>query len=179
MKKTIAILMLGMLPALALAGGDHAGGHDMHSGRGMEQMESDSHHMERMAQHGHEAEAAAGRPGDPAKVNRTIEVIMHDTMRFDPSELVFKAGDTVRFLARNEGKIRHEMVVGTVDELKAHAEMMRKMPGMKHEEPNMISLAPGESGQLVWQFDKAGAFDFACLVPGHLEAGMTGKIVVE
>ena len=71
------------------------------------------------------------------------------------------------------------MVIGTVSELKEHAEMMRKMPGMTHEESNMISLDPGESGELVWQFANTGSFDFACLVPGHLEAGMTGKIKVE
>lgn len=173
MKKTIAMLMLGVLPAVALASGDHAGGHDM------EPMEHSSHDMHGMSQHDHEAEADAGRPGDPASVSRTIEVSMNDTMRFDPAEMKFRAGDTVRFVVRNEGRIRHEMVIGSVDELKEHAEMMRKMPGMQHAEANMISLAPGESGELVWQFNNAGAFDFACLVPGHLEAGMTGKIAVE
>jgi uncharacterized cupredoxin-like copper-binding protein len=172
MKKTIVMLMFGVLPAVALASGDHTGGHDM------EPMERSSHDMHGMSQHVHEAEADAGRPGDPAKVNRTIEVSMNDTMRFDPAEMKFKAGETVRFVVRNEGKIRHEMVIGTVEELKEHAEMMRKMPGMQHAEPNMISLAPGESGDLVWRFDDAGAFDFACLVPGHLEAGMMGSIQV-
>ena len=42
---------------------------------------------------------------------------MNDTMRFDPAEMKFKTGETVRFVVRNEGKIRHEMVIGTVDEL--------------------------------------------------------------
>ena len=169
MKKTISILILGVLPAMALAGGDHAGGHDM------QRME----HGHRDGPSADAHEAAAGRPGDPAKVDRTIAVSMYDTMRFDPEKMIFKAGETVRFVVRNEGKIRHEMVIGSVEELKEHAEMMRKMPGMQHAEPNMISLAPGERGDLVWQFENAGAIDFACLVPGHLEAGMTGKIVVE
>lgn len=175
MKKTISILILGVLPAMALAGGDQAGGHDMHSGHDMQRMEHG--HMDGASADAHEA--AAGQPGDPAKVDRTIAVSMNDTMRFDPEKMIFNAGETVRFVVRNEGKIRHEMVIGSVEELKEHAEMMRKMPGMQHAEPNMISLAPGESGDLVWQFDNAGAFDFACLVPGHLEAGMTGKIAVE
>jgi len=179
MKKMIAMLMFGALPAVALAGGDHAGGHDLHSGHDMAQMEQGSHDMHGMSQHDHETEASAGRPGDPDKVASTIEVSMNDTMRFDPAEMKFRAGDTVRFVVRNAGKIRHEMVIGTVEELQEHAEMMRKMPGMQHAEANMISLAPGESGELVWQFDNVGAFDFACLVPGHLEAGMTGKIAVE
>lgn len=177
MNKTISILILGILPTVALASGDHTGGHDMHSGHDMEQMEHDSHSMHGMSEHAHED--AAGRPGDPAQVSQTIEVAMNDTMRFNPAEMQFKAGDTVRFVVRNDGKIRHEMVIGSVEELQEHAKMMRKMPDMQHAEANMISLAPGERGELVWQFDKAGAFDFACLVPGHMEAGMTGNIEVE
>lgn len=175
MKKTISMLILGALPALALASENHAGGHNRHSAHDMQRME-----------HGHgdgasadTHEAAAGRPGDPARVERTIKVSMNDTMRFDPEKMVFKAGETIRFVVRNTGNIQHEMVIGSMEELKEHAEMMRKMPGMQHADPNMISLAPGESGDLVWQFSNAGSFDFACLVPGHLEAGMTGKIAVK
>ena len=99
-------------------------------------------------------------------------------MRFTPDQLKFKAGETVRFVVRNDGRIRHEMVIGSVDELKEHAAMMRTNPTMKHADSNMISLAPGEEGEIIWQFGNAGTFDFACLVPGHLEAGMTGKIEV-
>jgi len=57
--------------------------------------------------------------------------------------------------------------------------MMRKMPGMKHAEPNMITLNAGQTGGIVWQFDKAGEVDFACLIPGHMEAGMVGKVKVK
>ena len=71
------------------------------------------------------------------------------------------------------------MVIGSVDELQEHARMMRSSPGMQHDDANMISLAPGESTDLIWQFGDAGSFDFACLIPGHLEAGMTGKIRVQ
>ncbi len=161
MKKMLSILILGALPALALAGGDHAGGHDMSS------MSKETH------------DAGAGRPGDPARVSRTIEVTMGDNMRFTPDRIEVKAGETVRFNVRNTGKLRHEMVIGTLAELKAHAAVMRAKPDMKHAEANMLSLDPGRRGAIVWQFDKAGTVDFACLVPGHLEAGMAGKIKVE
>ena len=57
--------------------------------------------------------------------------------------------------------------------------MMRKMPGMEHAEPNQVTLDPGQSGDLVWQFTKADAVDFACLVPGHFEAGMKGEVLVK
>jgi uncharacterized cupredoxin-like copper-binding protein len=103
---------------------------------------------------------------------------MDDTMRFTPSQIRVEPGETVRFFIKNVGKIPHEMVIGSLAELKVHAEQMRKMPGMKHSEPNMITLGAGQRGGLVWQFDKAGTVDFACLIPGHMEAGMLGKVTV-
>jgi uncharacterized cupredoxin-like copper-binding protein len=121
----------------------------------------------------------AGKPGDPAQVSRTIDITMDDTMRYTPSEINVKTGETIRFFIKNQGKMSHEMVIGSMDELKEHAEKMRKMPNMKHAEANMITLAPGQRGGLIWQFDKAGEVDFACLVPGHMEAGMSGKVDVE
>jgi len=103
---------------------------------------------------------------------------MSDNMRFTPSRINVKRGDTVKFIVRNDGQTKHEMVIGSMKELKEHADMMRKMPGMEHAEENMVSVDPGKTGELVWQFTRAGTFDFACLVPGHFEAGMKGKIVV-
>ncbi|MGK2914885.1 MAG: cupredoxin domain-containing protein [Porticoccaceae bacterium] len=172
MKKSLSILILSALPVLALASGDHAGSHDMRGDTA--QM---PHDMEGMSRGGHDG--AAGKSGDPAKVGRTIEVTMDDTMRFTPDALKVKGGETIRFAVKNAGKMPHEMVIGSTAELKEHAEMMRKMPGMQHAEPNMVTLDPGQRGDIIWQFDKAGAVDFACLVPGHYEAGMKGTVQVE
>jgi uncharacterized cupredoxin-like copper-binding protein len=122
--------------------------------------------------------AAIGNPGDPGRVTRTIEVEMSDDMRFRPASIKVKRGETIRFIARNTGKEKHEMVLGTIKELKEHAELMRKFPGMEHADPNQVTVDPGKTGELVWQFTKAGTFDFACLVPGHFEAGMVGKVRV-
>ena len=119
-----------------------------------------------------------GREGDPKKATRTIKVDMSDKMRFSPETLEPKRGDVVRFEAKNSGKIMHEMVLGTMKELKEHAELMRKHPGMEHDEPYMAHVAPGKTENIVWQFTKAGEFYFGCLVPGHFEAGMVGKIIV-
>ncbi|BAU49707.1 hypothetical protein SVA_3159 [Sulfurifustis variabilis] len=176
MRKTFAILLFGALPALAYGAGNHSGGHDMHGGHDMGQMKRDGHDMSGMSQMHN---TGAGRPGDPAKVSRTIEVTMDDNMRFTPNRIEVKAGETVRFFVRNTGKLQHEFVLGSMAELKEHAAMMRAMPDMKHAEPNMVTLAGGKLGGLVWQFDQAGTVDFACLLPGHLEAGMAGKIKVE
>ena len=119
-----------------------------------------------------------GKPGDPHKVTRTIEVEMSDAMRFRPDSIKVKRGETIRFLVRNTGKMKHEMVLGTIKELKEHAELMRKFPVMEHADPNQVSVDPGMTGELVWQFTRVGTFDFACLEPGHFEAGMVGKVQV-
>jgi len=123
-------------------------------------------------------DSAMGQPGDPAKVTRTIELTMDDTMRFTPDEFNVKPGETVRFFMKNTGKIAHEMVIGSAAEFKEHAAMMKKNPSMQHAEPNMITVNPGQKGGLVWQFPQTGTVDFACLIPGHMEAGMVGKIKV-
>ena len=119
-----------------------------------------------------------GREGDPKKVSRTVEVDMSDEMRFRPAELEVKLGETIRFRVRNSGKLMHEMVLGRMQDLKAHAEMMRKHPGMEHDEPYMAHVGPGKTESMVWQFTRAGDFHYGCLVPGHFEAGMLGKVKV-
>lgn len=123
--------------------------------------------------------AALGKPGDPAKVTRMVEVGMSDAMRFSPDRIEIKRGETIRFVVKNDGSLRHEMVLGTMHELKRHAELMRKHPEMEHDDPNAVAVDPGKTGELVWQFSRAGTFDFACLIPGHFEAGMIGKVVVK
>jgi uncharacterized cupredoxin-like copper-binding protein len=132
---------------------------------------------------GHSADGGhaqgVGVPGDPNKVSRTIQVLMSDDMKFTPATVSVKRGETIRFMVRNAGQIKHEMVIGSMAELKQHAELMRKMPGMEHADENQVTLAPGKSGELVWQFTKAGTVDFACLEPGHFEAGMMGKVSVK
>jgi len=122
---------------------------------------------------------AFGREGDPKKVTRTISVDMSDNMRYAPMEITVKRGETVRFVAKNAGKVMHEMVLGTLPELKNHLELMRKHPNMEHDEPHMAHVKPGGTAPMVWEFTKAGEFYYGCLMPGHFEAGMVGKIIVK
>ena len=138
----------------------------------------DKNHVKKEERQADGHAAALGKPGDPGKVTRDVEVEMNDTMRFLPDSIRVKRGETIRFLVRNTGKVKHEMVLGTIKELKKHAELMRKFPEMEHADPNQVVVEPGKTGELIWQFTKAGTFDFACLVPGHFEAGMVGKVRV-
>lgn len=127
----------------------------------------------------HEGHASAlGQPGDPKQVDRTVEISMSDAMRFSPASVSVQRNETVRFVLKNTGRLKHEMVLGTIEELKAHAALMRKFPGMEHADPNQASVEPGRTGELVWKFTQVGTFDFACLQAGHHEAGMNGRVVV-
>ena len=126
----------------------------------------------------HAPQMKFGRAADPAKAARVVSVEMNDTMRFTPAEITVRRGEVVRFEAVNKGAVMHEMVLGTSTELKEHAAMMAKHPGMEHDEPYMLHVAPGARGTMGWRFDKAGEFLYGCLVPGHFEAGMVGRVLV-
>lgn len=119
-----------------------------------------------------------GRAGDSAAVQRSVTLRMTDAMRFVPSHIEVREGETVRLRVQNHGRLRHEIVLGTPADLEAHAAMMRSHPGMAHDAPHMAHVAPGKTGDVVWQFNRPGNFDFACLIEGHYQAGMTGTITV-
>jgi uncharacterized cupredoxin-like copper-binding protein len=127
---------------------------------------------------GHAHAAVAGTPGDAARATRTIDIDMTDDMRFSPVSIHVKRGETVRFRVTNRGRLTHEMVIGSPRELREHAAQMRKSPGMTHAEPNQATAEAGATRELVWTFSQAGSIGFACLQPGHYEAGMRGTVVV-
>lgn len=153
LKNLSLLVFLSIASFAAQASGKHGGGH-AHDG------------------------SSIGEPGLADKVSRTVTIDMQDTMRFVPATLRVKQGETIRLLVRNTGAVAHELVLGNIKDLKAHAKAMQKFPDMEHAEPNMLSLAPGAQGELLWHFTSAMTVDFACLRPGHYEAGMKGKIDV-
>ncbi|MDP3420868.1 MAG: cupredoxin family protein [Thiobacillus sp.] len=123
-------------------------------------------------------QTAWGIAGKPAQVSRTVTIDMTDAMRFTPDALTVQEGETVRFAVKNRGRMLHEMVIGTPAELAKHAAMMAKFPNMEHDEPYMVHVDPGKTGEIVWHFNRAGSFEFACLIAGHYEAGMRGTLTV-
>ncbi|MBI3524762.1 MAG: cupredoxin family protein [Betaproteobacteria bacterium] len=158
MQRTLNPLMAALAAALILnsafasASGTHAGDHD---------------------------DAAIGEPGIASEVTRTVTVDMADTMRFTPANVAANQGETIRFVLKNTGRIKHEFVLGSTKELKEHAELMKKFPEMEHSDPNMVTLAPGQTGEVIWKFSKPGKVNFACLQPGHYDAGMKGQVMVK
>ncbi len=157
MQKTLQTLLVSAAFAFAvpaaIAGGKHAGDHN-------------------------DEWAKVGRPGEPRKAARTVEIGAYDTMRFNHAHFTVMQGETIRIVLRNVGQLPHELVLGDEKSLREHAELMRKNPEMEHADPNQVGVAPGKKGELVWQFSKAGTVHFACLHPGHYEAGMRGRITV-
>ena len=137
--------------AAAFASGNHAGGHD---------------------------ESPIGKPGLSTKIQRTITIEMSDNMRYSPENVMVNKGETIRFVVKNVGQVRHELSLGTPEELAEHLEQMKKHPEMEHDEPSKITLDPGKHGEIVWHFTQPGEVHFACLMPGHYEAGMKGKVTV-
>ncbi|AKJ29428.1 cupredoxin domain-containing protein [Caldimonas brevitalea] len=161
-----ATLALMLATTGAWAGGNHAGGH------------SGDQALKHAHAAGEKAQKDWGIAGDPKAVQRTIEIKMTDDMRFTPSQLRVRQGETVKFVIRNAGQLKHEMVIGTKRELDEHAASMAKFPEMEHEEPDEVHVDPGQTGELIWTFNRPGEFDFACLIAGHYQAGMVGKIKV-
>lgn len=128
-------------------------------------------------QHGPKAESY-GEAGIASKTTRTIQINASDDMRFSAADLKIRKGETIRLVITNVGKVRHEFSLGTEKELIEHYEQMKKFPDMVHEEPNKVTIDPGQKGEVIWKFTNAGVVHFACLHPGHYEAGMKGQIKV-
>lgn len=155
MKRTILVLALTLAPLSALAAGTHGGGHD--------------------------ETFAIGVPAR-TEAGRVIEIAMRElddgSMVFSPSSLEMTEGETVRLVVTNEGEMVHEFVMDTPAQIEEHKELMARFPEMEHDEPNALRLEPGAQGEIAWTFTQTGSFEFACLLPGHYDAGMAGPLTV-
>lgn len=150
--KLMALLAM-LAPGIALASSEHGSSHG-------------------------DDESGIGVPGEAINVGRTIVIEMSDDMRYTPAHIAVMQGETVRLFITNQGSVRHELSLGSEQELQEHLELMRKYPDMVHDEPSKVTLEPGQQGNILWKFTKVGAVSFACLMPGHYEAGMRGAIKV-
>lgn len=117
------------------------------------------------------------RDAAPAPAARNVAIEMNE-MGCSPAEVTAAPGDTIRFTARNPTKVARDLAVGPVEELKAHAEMVRKFPGMQGGKGSRVSVKPGRSADLAWKATRAGRFVIACAPPGHFDASGAGQIVV-
>jgi uncharacterized cupredoxin-like copper-binding protein len=201
--QTIAISLIALtLTGNAFAGGKHDGDHanenstatkastntctPEHEAMGhckMEQAEGEGNHADGEEGHGDHAhmESAVGKPAEASEATKTVEVSLLDEMKFEFAELPdIQDGDIVKFVVTNKGKLAHEFSIGDEKEQEAHRKMMQQMPDMKHADGNTVTVQPGESKELTWQFSGANQqVVFACNVPGHFEAGMHHEIDIK
>ncbi len=125
---------------------------------------------------------SAGVPGNPKRPTRVVEVVMLDDdgkMEFVPNRINVKKGEQIRFIIRNKGALKHEFMLASVTDNNKHAELMKKYPDMEHDDPNAKTVDPGKTAEILWRFTKDGTFEYACLIPGHREAGMRGTVSVK
>ena len=179
------------IPGATLAASHDHGGHAGHGGKSEHHGSADD--MDTMMRDMHSGlsdTSAFGGPGQASKVTRTVTVEAADIM-FDTDELSFKVGETVRFVVANTGELPHEFTIGDATYQQEARRMMAHMAGMgtdmsspehaaQHAAAgNTVTVDPGETAEVIWTFSEAGDFEFACNIPGHSEAGMKGRIVVE
>lgn len=152
----LAALLVAMAPAMAIAGPGAPG-------------------------HTHQT-FSAGEPGNPTKPSRVVKITLQENdgkMLFVPDRVEVRKGEQIKFVLRNDGELKHEFMLATVAENDKHAVLMQKYPDMEHDDPNGKSLETKKAAELIWKFTKAGEFEFACLIPGHRESGMHGKVIVK
>jgi uncharacterized cupredoxin-like copper-binding protein len=132
--------------------------------------------------HENHSRYSAGEPGDANKPARTITVKMREEgkrMMFEPPRIEVRKGEQIRFVLQNEGDETHEFVLATTEENRKHAQLMKKYPEMAHDDPNARRVPEYLDDELLWRFTKRGEFEYACLISGHYEKGMFGKVIVK
>jgi len=181
MKKPMIIITTISAISLMYAGGNHnhSHGHEASSVKNSGVIQDESKLHAGHNNHTHQT-SPAGKPANTKAANKIIYVDLVDAMRFEfESEPALEVGDIVRFVVTNKGQIPHEFSVGTDEEHEAHRKMMLEMPNMIHKDGNTITVRPGKTKELTWQFSGYSPVMFACNIPGHFEAGMYHKATIQ
>lgn len=144
--------------------------------------EMSSEHMEMDDEH--DQSFAFGQPGEPSAADRTVnvETVEDGGFHYEPAAIEVTTGETVTFRVRNVGEAIHEFVIGDEDTQQEHEAEMQAMASedgmMMHDDPNAVSLQPGETKDVTWTFTGAGTLLYGCHEPGHYDAGMRGDLMV-
>ena len=141
-----------------------------------------------------------GEKGKLSEVNRTIEIKMYDNY-FEPSKIIVKKGETIKFFVSNYGELVHEFNIATKEmhikhqpemmkmveheilladriDKKKMKEMAKKDHSMAHSHSNSVLLEPNEIDEIIWKFSTTANLEAACNVPGHYEIGMVANIKI-
>ncbi|HEX2185036.1 MAG TPA: plastocyanin/azurin family copper-binding protein, partial [Chloroflexota bacterium] len=107
------------------------------------------------------AGANAGENGQEAG-GPSITVIGLDTMKFSPETITVKAGEPIKIVFKNGGFIPHDLITENGD-----------------RNARLANIGGGRQASGTFLAAEPGTYPFVCIQPGHKEAGMVGKIVVE
>jgi len=186
---TVFVFSIALAAQTALAGGDR---HERPNAPVQSNEES-------MGFHDHPFDF--GEPGNISEATRTIRVVAED-IHFAPRQLSLRASETVLFEIANNGKLLHEFSIGTPEAHESHRARIAMMLALgliqtnrinydrvetgqapadeaePHYDPTSVFVEPNDTRWVAWKFTKALELEFACNIPGHYEAGMKGKIVV-
>lgn len=167
MRKLLAVLAVVGLTVAACGGDDagHGGGHDMGDA----------------PQEDHGMSGDLGALGSAAMADdadRTIEVLTLDSLEFDPESIEIKVGETITFRITNDSSARHDFYLGGEEAQEQHAKDMMGSNAMVHDEPNTVTVEPGETKEVTWTFTETGTTYYGCHEAGHYGAGMKGTITV-
>ena len=101
----------------------------------------------------------------PADTYQAAQVIVLEDLRFTPNRIDARVGIPITVTLRNAGTQPHDLNFPSIH-----------MPGLAGVES---ILQPGESRTVTLEFDEPGTHVFACTLPGHAAAGMTGAAYVK
>jgi uncharacterized cupredoxin-like copper-binding protein len=117
----------------------------------------------------------AGGCAPPATASSAVTISFRYS-HFEPSTVRVPVGVPVTITLRNDDPIGHEWIVGAPE---LHA-IHRVGTEPEHEgRPNEVSVPPYTTKTTTIVFDRPGAFEYICHLPGHEEYGMKGLLSVQ
>ena len=113
--------------------------------------------------------------------DRTVEIDVLDSLRFDPTTLPARAGETVKFVITNNGRVDHEFAIGGA----AFQVKLDETPGGEHggghgggdlpDGGEVVAVAAGKTATLTYTMPDV-APSYVCYVDDHNTSGMKGTV---
>jgi uncharacterized cupredoxin-like copper-binding protein len=119
------------------------------------------------------ASLASGCASKPAEVDVSAR-----EFSFTPAEVHLQRGKTYALQMHNDGAVLHDWSIDRMPAKNVRAETS-VTHGTHSASPLHIAADRGGTSTLTFTPTEAGTYDVTCTEPGHREAGMTARVVVE
>lgn len=165
--------VLAVLALLFVGCGESGNGREAQSEAGSAEAHGESGNAK-------EAHGDAGSAKE-AQADQTVDITITDGA-FQPRQLSFPAGTTVKFVFANKSTTMHEALIDDAAGHDEHEKMMKEHPDMHHppgDEANIVDVEPGKTATLTHTFDKKGTMIIGChKQPNHYARGERTTITV-